>query len=94
MSGDYILSRLLEISQKARVEGLWLYCQGEWYTPDEIEELWRSGRYRWGGANWHLRSPDDRRAEIEARLNAALSDLRDHDRRVKRSYLPGIRVIY
>ncbi len=52
--------------QQARDEGKYLYCsyQNLWFSPDELEQSNKEGRFRWGAVNWVLRSPDERLEEM------------------------------
>lgn len=70
-----------DLFAKARAEGLWFFCsyQQLWFTPGELEEHQRNGRFRWGPINWQLRPPSElieqkERAEKEAQqeLESAL----------------------
>ena len=75
------LSSLIE---KARREGLWLWCiyQDLWFSPDELEAENRQGRFRWGETNWKLRDPQENIVALKQRVTSAECNLVEFQNRV------------
>lgn len=74
-TGD-IAQQLDEMIQTARAEGKWLWCryQDIWFSPDQLKEQNRNGKFLWGPVNWTLRDPKERVNEAKARADAAAGE--------------------
>lgn len=72
-----ILENLAPLFQKAEREGLWFYCsyQQLWFTPAELREQHKKGRFIWGPVNWQLRMPRERLEEAQRKADAAMAEL-------------------
>lgn len=73
---DGTMPELADLFMQALENGLWFFSpyQALWFTPHELAEQQRGGRFRWGPQNWRLRDPQEHiealRVEAErARLN-------------------------
>lgn len=68
-----IADQLRGLIQQARSERKWLWCryQDMWFSPDQLEEANRDGRFLWGPVNWQLRDPQERVDEARRRLESA-----------------------
>lgn len=70
---EMILKELEPLFKRARVEGLWFWTsyQDLWFSPDDLEERQREGRFIWGAVNWKLRDPMERLKEMEEKAKGA-----------------------
>ena len=71
-----IFEPLQPLIKQARAEGKWLHSvyQNLWFTPAELEDHHRQGRFRWGDMkNWSIRDPQ----ELLAKKAAAIGRLQD-----------------
>jgi hypothetical protein len=55
--------------EEAKAAGLWLNCHDLWFPPEDLQNLNKAGRFRWGASNWTLRDPMERLAEIDAHIS-------------------------
>jgi hypothetical protein len=62
-----IKEELKPLFEKAEKEGLWFYTnyQSLWFTPEQLREKQKEGRFVWGKENWQLRNPRERLKEIK-----------------------------
>lgn len=72
-----------ELFHKAKKHGLWMYhrYQDCWFKPDELKELQKNGKFRWGG--WETRNPSEREAELKKDVELAKERLRRFQERMK-----------
>lgn len=68
-----MMDELNALIDKAEAEGKWLWChyQDLWFSPAQLREENRNGKFRWGPVNWKLRDPQERIAEARNRATAA-----------------------
>jgi hypothetical protein len=64
---------LRDLIERARTEGKWLWCsyQDLWFSPNQLAEAHREGRFMWGVVNWKLRDPQERVQKAAAALRRA-----------------------
>lgn len=64
------------LMDKAEAEGKWLWCnyQDIWFSPKQLREQNRNGKFRWGAVNWHLRDPQEKIDEADRRAKAAADE--------------------
>jgi hypothetical protein len=57
-----MMGELNALIDKAEGEGKWLWChyQDLWFSPGQLREQNRNGKFRWGPVNWKLRDPQER----------------------------------
>ena len=57
-----MMDELNALIDKAEAEGKWLWChyQDLWFSPAQLREENRNGKFRWGPVNWKLRDPQER----------------------------------
>ncbi len=67
------LKELATHIDKAEAEGKWLWChyQDIWFSPAQLREQIKNGKFRWGVVNWKLRDPQERVAEARKRADQA-----------------------
>jgi len=67
---------LKTLIEQARVERKWLFCsyQGLWFSPDQLEQAHREGRFMWGAVNWQLRDPSEQLAAAERKVREATAE--------------------
>ena len=65
---------LVPLIDEARRQKKWLWCsyQDMWFTPDELEDHNRQGRFRWDPGNFRLRDPMEKLAALDREI-ASLS---------------------
>ena len=68
-----MMNELNALIDKAEAEGKWLWCayQDLWFSPTNLREHNRHGKFRWAAQNWKLRDPQERIAEARQRATAA-----------------------
>lgn len=68
---ELILKDLEPLYEKAEQEGLWFYCsyQQLWFSPKELRDEQKNGKFVWGVPNWQLRNPNERLTELERLRN-------------------------
>lgn len=73
---EKVLESLQPLFKQAKAEGLWFHCsyQDLWFSPEELEEYHREGRFLWGAVNWTLRDPRERLEALRRRSRAALDE--------------------
>lgn len=61
-NANEILKELEPLFKKAEKYGLWFYCnyQDLWFSPNELREEHKNGKFIWGSVNWKLRDPIER----------------------------------
>lgn len=66
-------AELEPLLQQAEAEHKWLWCvyQDLWFSPAGLRAAHLKGKFRWGPANWKLRSPREMLDEAKARADAA-----------------------
>lgn len=71
-----IAAELRKLTAQARAEGKWLWCnyQDIWFSPDQLDEQNRNGKFLWGPVNWQLRDPAERVAEAKRRADDAAGE--------------------
>jgi hypothetical protein len=71
-----VASDLHKLIEQARAEKKWLWCQYQdlWFSPDQLAEANRNGRFLWGPVNWILRDPSERVAEAKERADRAAGE--------------------
>jgi hypothetical protein len=69
--GSVVTDSLRLMFEEARQKGLWFFSpyQQLWFSPDELQENQKNGRFCWGAVNWELRDPKERVEQL--RLEAA-----------------------
>jgi hypothetical protein len=67
---------LQDLIKEARASGKWLWChyQDLWFSPDQLAEQNRNGKFLWARVNWKLRDPAERVAEARARADLAAGE--------------------
>lgn len=70
---------------QARTERKWLHCsyQDLWFSPSDLEEKNREGRFLWGPINWTLRDPKEHLEELERRAKSALDEVERFKNKIK-----------
>jgi len=70
---EEILLELEPLFEKAEKEKLWFHCsyQDLWFSPKDLKNYQKQGRFIWGVDNWTLRNPMEKAKE----LNNAISSL-------------------
>ena len=68
---------LQQLIDQAKREGKWLFQRygNLWFSPAELEEENRNGRFRWGPDNWELRSPAEFIKDKEDAIKKAEKEL-------------------
>lgn len=68
--------QLHDLIEQARAERKWLWCryQDLWFSPDQLQEQNRNGKFLWGPVNWQLRDPAERIAEAKRRADVAVGE--------------------
>lgn len=81
---EIILAGLEPMFRKAEAEGLWFVLRyaGLWFTPAELREFHKAGRFVWGSANWDLRAPAERITELEEAIRKLQTELEYINKRV------------
>jgi len=66
--------KMEELFAEARQKDLWFYTdyENQWFSPDELEQLQREGRFRWGAENWCLANPLVRLEELDKNIELAV----------------------
>ena len=61
MSKQQILDQLEPLIKQAENEKKWLFCSYQclWFSPKELRQAHKEGRFIWGAVNWKLRSPKE-----------------------------------
>lgn len=69
---EEIIKSLQPLFEKAEKEKLWFYCnyQDLWFSPKELKDMQKAGRFIWGEVNWTLQNPMERVTEMEKRIKA------------------------
>lgn len=69
--------QMRELIAQARAEKKWLWggYHDIWFSPDQLEEQRRLGKFMWGPENWKLRDPTERIEEAQKRRDAAQSEV-------------------
>ena len=64
---DPITIGMQPLFEKAERENLIFYSryQGLYFTPKELRDNQKNGRFRWGAANWELRSRTSKIEKLE-----------------------------
>jgi hypothetical protein len=64
---EIILEGLKPLFEKARTEKLWFYSRHHdaWFSPNQLEESHKEGRFMWGAINWELRDPTEKIKELD-----------------------------
>jgi phage host-nuclease inhibitor protein Gam len=67
---EEILESLEPLFEQAEKEKLWFYCsyQDMWFSPRELKDMQKAGRFVWGAVNWTLRDPLNKVKEIEVKI--------------------------
>ena len=63
---EKILASLEPLFQEAERTGKWFYSnyQGLWFSPEQLREHHKNGRFIWGAVNWTLRDPKEKLIEL------------------------------
>jgi hypothetical protein len=72
---------LKSLFEEADKKGLWFFSnyQSIWFSPKELREQHKQGRFQWGAANWQLRDPYEQFAELHSRkigIDKQIDDLK------------------
>tara|TARA_Y100000310_G_scaffold72045_1_gene68026 strand:+ start:13158 stop:13493 length:336 start_codon:yes stop_codon:yes gene_type:complete len=63
-----ILKELEPLFEKAEKEKLWFYQKALsgplWFSPQELKNHLKEGRYKWTGTIWNLRDPNEHLEEM------------------------------
>lgn len=77
MINNDIIESLKPMFDEAKEKNLWFYTEfdgGLWFSPVELKELQREGRFVWGPANFKLRDPIEKIYElIDRSINLELT---------------------
>lgn len=70
---------LRPLIEEARLKGLWL-CHTYydlWFSPKELENANKEGKFLWGSTNWMLRNPQEHLEYLKHQVAKAEKDLQD-----------------
>ncbi len=81
------MADLAPLFAEAARTGAWFHCtyQNLWFAPEELRAEQAAGRFRWGPGNWKLRDPQERVAELLAKIDEALAARKAFEARVAKS---------
>lgn len=68
-------AEIYSLIEQARAQGLWLWCryQDLWFSPGELADAHRNGRFMWSAENWRLRHPSEQLAAANRKVQEALA---------------------
>ncbi len=78
------MKTLDDLITEAERQDLWLHChyQDLWFSPSDLREANRDGRFRWGAMNFELRDPIEKLAKLKEKRRAADIDVVAFERRL------------
>lgn len=81
-----ILNGLNPMFEKADKEKLWFHSfyQDLWYSPQELREKHKEGRFLWGSVNWELRDPNDKLNNMRCSLINIEKSIKDLEVRINK----------
>ena len=79
-----ILAQLKPLIDRARKENKWLFChyQQMWFSPSELEEQNKKGKFLWGEVNWKLRDPKEHITEMQQQKDAIQTKIDNFKKRI------------
>lgn len=81
---EKILHSLEDLFKEAESTDKWfysIYCV--WFSPAELKEEHRKGKFIWGPLNWTLRDPQEKLAELGLKLDESLLKYKEFQVRIK-----------
>ncbi len=81
------MKTLEDLINDAERQGLWLHCsyQDLWFSPSDLREANRDGRFRWGAMNFELRDPIEKLAKLIEKRATLDTEVFALERRLSRS---------
>jgi hypothetical protein len=78
-------AELAALITRAENEGKWLHChyQNMWFSPTQLRAENASGNFVWGVANWTLRDPEERLAQLKHNVKLAVLILESFEREMR-----------
>jgi hypothetical protein len=78
-------AKMQELFDRARSGGLWFRSayQNLWFSPDELEQHNKDGRFRWSPVNWELRSPFERLGQLKKEAADAAEAVKAFEARIR-----------
>lgn len=82
---EQVIQQLRPMFERARAEKLWFRSgyQGLWFSPNELAELNRQGRFLWGAVNWELLDPLEHLKTLDQAIARAEKEKEDFLKRLK-----------
>lgn len=82
---EEILLSLQPLFEKAEKEKLWFYCsyQDLWFSPKELKDMQKAGRFIWGEVNWVLKDPLEKVRWIEKRIEDSRKERENFIKRIE-----------
>lgn len=70
---------LQELIQKAKTENKWLHCsyQDLWFSPSELEQQNRNGKFNWSPENFSIEDPQNQINNLIQKIKQAEKELSD-----------------
>ena len=68
----------------AETQKLWFWSHQHdlWFSPDDLKELQRNGRFVWGSDHWELRDPKEKLDRLKHLAENAARDVKDFEKRI------------
>jgi len=81
---EYILKGLEPLFKRAKEENLWFHCnyQDLWFSPMELREEHKNGKFIWGFENWQLLDPKSQIKSMVRRIVNTKKEIEQFKKRI------------